>query len=118
TGKEPVSSAETERHAQLGSYQVAAQSGVFAHEEETPPGEAVSAGAALLYLGTTHKGALQREQRPLAEDTDPTWAQEMITAGVEVMASGAFEARRNDTCRTCPVRNSCPAQTDAERLGR
>src|SRR5699024_8110474 len=39
TGKEPVSSAETERHAQLGSYQVAAQSGVFAHEEETPPGE-------------------------------------------------------------------------------
>ena len=122
TGKQPVSPAETERHAQLGSYQVAAQNGVFAQElaqdEGTGSGDGLSAGAALLYLGTTHQGALQREQRPLEEDTEPGWAQEMIAAGVEVMASGAFEARRNDACRTCPVRSSCPAQTEGDRLHR
>lgn len=111
TGKTPVSYADTEHHPQLGSYQVAADSGAFAEGD-------TGAGAALLYLGSTSKEPVQRQQRPLAQDEDPQWAQQMITDSAAVMAAGVFEARVNQTCRTCPVRGSCPAHAEGERLNR
>lgn len=111
TGKQPVSPQDIDRHPQLGSYQVAARSGAF------DDGNAeTGAGAALVYLGSDHQKPPPRDQRPLDQDEDPAWAEEMIAESVTVMAAGVFEARRNDTCRTCPVRNSCPAQAEGDRL--
>src|SRR5699024_7451496 len=108
TGSTPVSTTDAVRHAQLGAYQVAADAGGFtaAFGENTPTDAqdlTRSAGAALLYVGTKAKNAAERNQGPLAEDADPTWAEVLIRAGAETMAAGRFEARPNETCRTCPV---------------
>lgn len=123
TGSTAATAAETARHPQLGSYQVAADRGGFADAfgEELPTGAGDlvrSGGAALLYVGTKAKNAAQRDQRPLTEDTNPQWAEELIQDGARTMAAGRFEARPNDTCRTCPVITSCPAQPTGERVAR
>lgn len=123
TGSTAVTAADATRHPQLGSYQVAADRGGFAEAfgEQVPPGAeevARSGGAALLYVGTKAKNAAQRDQGPLTEDSDPTWADELIRTGAETMAAGRFEARPNETCRTCPVLTSCPAQPTGERVAR
>lgn len=122
TGSTAVSTSEAEHHPQLGAYQVAVEEGGFAaafdqSAPEDPDLTRRSDGAALLYVGTKTKTATQRTQLPLAEDPDPTWAQTLIHEGAETMAAAAFEARPNDTCRTCPVRTSCPAQPDGARVG-
>ncbi|WP_159622831.1 UrvD/REP family ATP-dependent DNA helicase [Ruania rhizosphaerae] len=130
TGKTPVSKPEAERHPQLGSYQVAVQHGAFAAlATETAPGasepgadeggadgEGASDGAALVYLGAGTKKVSQREQRPLAEDPEPGWAEETVLSGAAAMAAATFEARPNPRCRICPVRTSCPAQQNGGRL--
>ncbi|UFU05567.1 ATP-dependent helicase [Ruania halotolerans] len=110
TGKSAVSKADAERNAQLGSYQVAVQHGAF--------GEGTSGGAALVYLGAPTKGVTQREQRPLAEDPEPEWAETLLREGATAMAAAVFEARPNPRCRICPVQNSCPAQPAGGRVGR
>ncbi|SED70452.1 RecB family exonuclease [Ruania alba] len=108
TGKSAVSKADAERHAQLGSYQVAVERGAF--------GASASGGAALVYLGAATKAVTQREQRPLAEDADPAWAETMLRDGAASMAAAEFEARPNPRCRICPVQNSCPAQPAGGRV--
>ena len=123
TGSTPVSAADATRHPQLGSYQVAADRGGFAEAfaeqgAADPPSLDHSAGAALLYVGTKAKNAAQRDQGPLTEDTDPGWAEALIRTGAETMAAGRFEARPNETCRTCPVLTSCPAQPTGDRVAR
>jgi len=122
TGTTPVSTADAARHPQLGSYQVAAERGGFATafgaEEGSGEPRDRSGGAALLYVGTKAKNAAQRDQLPLADDTEPTWAEELVREGAQTMAAGHFEARPNETCRTCPVRTSCPAQPEGGRVAR
>lgn len=110
TGKNVVSGAEATRHPQLGAYQVAVDAGAF---EATAP----AAGASLVYVGSGHKNTAVREQAPLAEDAEPGWARELIADVAATMAGRTFTARVSDTCRSCPVRRSCPVQDEGARLG-
>lgn len=101
TSTTAVSTAEAEANPQLGAYQVAVSEGAF--------GEAHSAGADLVYVGTKKKDATIRTQLPLAESADPEWAREMLVDAGRVLTAGTFEARPNQQCPRCPVRTSCPA---------
>jgi RecB family exonuclease len=102
TGKSNPTSAEIAEHAQLGAYQAAIEAGAFP-EFGTEPG-----GAALVQLGTSAKDAKEQAQPPLAAAEDPGWARALVRRTGEVMAASAFAAVRNDRCRVCPVRTSCP----------
>ncbi|WP_048547674.1 PD-(D/E)XK nuclease family protein [Nostocoides jenkinsii] len=95
---------EVARHAQLGCYQVVVAGGAFGDGLE-------SAGAALVQLGKAGTGQIARSvqaQPPLAADDDPQWAERLIIESADVMAGAQFQARVGDSCRTCPVRTSCP----------
>ncbi|HLU44966.1 MAG TPA: PD-(D/E)XK nuclease family protein [Natronosporangium sp.] len=102
TGKQAPPEREVDTHPQLGAYQAAVAAGAFA-EYGTEPG-----GAALVQLGTTSREAREQRQPPLAEAEDPQWAQALLARTGEVMAGATFRAARNNRCRTCPVRTSCP----------
>lgn len=108
TGSSPPSVEQTARHAQLGSYQLAVAEGAFG------PGQ--PAGGALVYLGTGVRGATLRQQPPLADDTDPAWARQLIAETVTTLTSGEFPAQQNPMCGYCQVRTSCPAQPEGGRV--
>jgi superfamily I DNA/RNA helicase/RecB family exonuclease len=102
TGKSTPTSADIAVHPQLAAYQAAVEAGAFP-ELGTEPG-----GAALVQLGTSAKDPKEQVQPPLASAADPGWARALVRRTGEVMAASAFAAVRNDRCRVCPVRTSCP----------
>lgn len=107
TGRLVPAGAEMARHAQLGVYQEAVDEGIL----ELPDGrtvDAVSAGAELVFLRRT--GATTRLQGAVSADEDPAWARHLIGEVSAGMRAAHFPARvEQTTCRTCPVRSSCPA---------
>ncbi|MCL2464555.1 MAG: PD-(D/E)XK nuclease family protein, partial [Micrococcales bacterium] len=108
----PVSGPEAEVNPQLAAYQLALDAGAF---PGLPPGTA-SAGAVLLYVGSgaAQPGSLKRQSA--LDDDGIAWAQELIGAVAESMASSAFRATRSDDCRRCPVRSSCPVQPEGRQV--
>jgi superfamily I DNA/RNA helicase/RecB family exonuclease len=114
TGRTPATKADTERHAQLGAYQVAVESGAFA---DAVGGPARSAGAALVYVGTTNKNVAVKEQTALADDAEPRWATELVQEVALTVSRSAMAARENALCRVCPVRRSCPLQDEGRTVG-
>jgi superfamily I DNA/RNA helicase/RecB family exonuclease len=111
TGKTAPPSAEVPRHAQLGVYQVAVTEGGFTGGEP-----AVSAGAALVQLGTPAVGHKQQPQTPLSGDPDPAWAHQLLARVGAGMTGAQFTATVSDLCDRCPVRTSCPAQSDGRAV--
>ncbi|GIE27663.1 hypothetical protein Ait01nite_007080 [Actinoplanes italicus] len=101
TGKTTAVSAEVAENAQLGGYQAAIDAGAFADYGTD------SGGAALVQLGPG-KDAREQMQVPLAEATDPNWADSMVRRTAAAMAASTFSAVANSRCRVCPVRTSCP----------
>lgn len=114
TGRTPATQTDTDRHAQLGAYQVALEAGAFA---EAIGGPARSAGAALVYVGTANKNPSVKEQPSLAEAADPDWAQELIEEVAGTVRRSIMAARENALCRVCPVRRSCPVQDEGRTVG-
>jgi RecB family exonuclease len=108
TGKYAVSVAEGEANPQLGIYQVAVQEGAF------EGGEPVSAGAELVYLGTTTQKAAVRSQPPLPDG--PSWARDLLADLADGMGGASFQARIGPHCRKCPARASCPVQPEGRRV--
>jgi RecB family exonuclease len=112
TGTSKPSRADLAEHGQLGAYQVAVEEGGFAELGDW------SAGAALVFIG---KGGLTGlkpavlTQEALAGVTDPAWARALIEATADGMGAATFTASQG-TCRTCPVRSSCPVQPEGEAL--
>jgi superfamily I DNA/RNA helicase/RecB family exonuclease len=105
TGSSPVPEADLERNPQLGVYQLAVMLGAFERLGLTEPG-----GAELVQVG---KGALAgrarvQGQRPLSDDADPQWAQQLVDTVAEGMAGPVFQAQVNPGCRHCPVASCCP----------
>jgi superfamily I DNA/RNA helicase/RecB family exonuclease len=102
TGKSTPTADEIAGHAQLGAYQAAVEAGAFSeHGNE-------SGGAALVQLGTTAGQAREQVQPPLSGAEEPGWAAALVRRTGQVMAAATFTAVRNDRCRVCPVRTSCP----------
>ena len=112
TGTSKPTKADLAEHGQLGAYQVAVEEGGF-----TELGDR-SAGAALVFIG---KGGLTglkpsvMTQEALSSVAEPTWARALVEATAEGMGATTFTASQS-TCRTCPVRSSCPVQPEGEAL--
>lgn len=109
TGKTPPTNKDTETNPQLGAYQVAAQAGAFGPEATEV------AGAQLLYIATSAKQAVTRNQAPL-KDPDSNWAKDQIAQAVTVMSNDHFTAKINPMCQMCPVRRSCPLQAEGQQV--
>ncbi|MFI9533164.1 PD-(D/E)XK nuclease family protein [Nocardia fusca] len=111
TGKNPVSEADAAQHAQLATYQVAAAAGALAESAGDPePG-----GARLVYVGLPAAGGVAKERVQPALDAEAleTWRDTIHAAAASTEGPG-FLAIRNEGCRHCAVKNSCPVQ-DAGR---
>ena len=105
TGTSKPPDSELDRNPQLGVYQLAVLLGAFEALGLTEPGgaELVQVGKA----GLATRARVQR-QRPLAQDPDPGWAQELVDTVAAGMAGSVFEAKVNPGCRVCPVAACCP----------
>ncbi|MFD4402654.1 PD-(D/E)XK nuclease family protein [Nocardia sp. NPDC058499] len=111
TGKNPVSEADAAQHTQLATYQVAAAAGALDETTEDPePG-----GARLVYVGLPASSGVAKERVQPAFDAEAldAWRETIHTAAATTEGPG-FLAIRNDGCRHCAVKNSCPVQ-DAGR---
>jgi superfamily I DNA/RNA helicase/RecB family exonuclease len=105
TGGAAISLKEAKENLQLASYQVGIAEGGFTQGT-------VSAGAELVYLGTTSAGATLRPQHVI--DVEAT--KEKLNEIAEGMGAAHFFATVNKRCKGCPVRKSCPVQNDGRTV--
>lgn len=111
TGTSKPKAAEIEHHGQLGAYQLGIEHGAFGDHGR------VSAGAALLQLGkAANQSTTLQAQSPLARNENPAWVGELVEATAERMAGASFTATPATHCRTCPLKDSCPAQPEGRVL--
>ncbi|WP_324649732.1 PD-(D/E)XK nuclease family protein [Georgenia sp. H159] len=109
TSKSPVSEDEARTNAQLATYQVA----VEADGLDRP---ATSAGARLVYLGAGRTAPTARQQVPPRDAEEPGWAHDLVARVADTMAGSCFDARLNPGCTHCPVRRSCPLQSEGRQV--
>jgi RecB family exonuclease len=109
-----VTGPEAEVNPQLAAYQLAVDHGAFAGL----PSGTRSAGAALLYVGATAAKAGTRKEQPALDAERAAWARDLIDGVAQTMAASTFRATRNDDCRRCPVRSSCPVQPEGRQVTR
>jgi RecB family exonuclease len=105
TGNTAISKEDAKKNLQLASYQLGVHEGGFTDGDK-------SAGAELVYLGTSSAGASIRQQ--YAIDIKETKAT-IETIG-EGMGAATFFATVNKRCKGCPVRKSCPVQSDGRAV--
>ncbi|MBU3734057.1 MAG: ATP-dependent helicase [Candidatus Planktophila sp.] len=105
TGGTAIGKEEAKKNLQLASYQLGVAEGGFADGSK-------SSGAELVYLGTDTAGAAIRQQ--FAIDLEETKAT-IETIG-EGMGAATFFATVNKRCKGCPVRKSCPVQSDGRAV--
>ncbi len=107
TGRNVVAGKEMDRHAQLGVYQEAINSGTITIGQDERL-EAQAYGAELVFLRRSSRTV--REQPALEADSDPGWARDLIDDVSGRMRAASFPARvEPQKCQSCPVRSSCPA---------
>jgi RecB family exonuclease len=106
TGKTKPSAADIPEHPQLGAYQLAVELGGFT---EVNPSQ-VPGGAMLVQLAST--GDAVQAQEALADNDNPAWARETVTAVAAVLRGASFRATLGPDCRHCGVRMSCPLQPE------
>ena len=100
-----ISLKDAKENLQLASYQVGIAEGGFAQGN-------VSAGAELVYLGTSTAGATLRAQHVI--DVEAT--KEKLNEIADGMGAATFFATVNKRCKGCPVRTSCPVQSDGRTV--
>jgi RecB family exonuclease len=109
TGSSKADQSELARNGQLGTYQLAVESGAFAEDF----GLTESGGAMLVQLGKAGLTGKAREQAQgaLADDEEnPDWARDLLSAVSGGMAGASFQAIANSFCSRCPTRVACPLQ--------
>jgi RecB family exonuclease len=105
TGNTAISKEDAKKNLQLASYQLGVHEGGFTDGSK-------SSGAELVYLGTNSAGASIRQQYAIdLEETKAT----IETIG-EGMGAATFFATVNKRCKGCPVRKSCPVQSDGRAV--
>jgi superfamily I DNA/RNA helicase/RecB family exonuclease len=108
TGATAIAVKDAVANKQMQAYQLAVVEGGFISKHPSR----TSAGAELVYLGSTSAGATIRSQPPIDVD--------LVKVEIETIAHGMsgseFIAAINIRCNTCPVRNSCPIQSDGRAV--
>ena len=115
---------ELAQHPQLGAYQAAVEAGAFddvvAPSGLTGPPEGAlarrSGGARLVNVHPSRAKHAEQAQPPLEAAEDPGWARELVLRTAEGMAGAEFPAQDGPTCRTCPVRTSCPVRAEGRQV--
>ena len=105
TGGTAISLKDAKENLQLASYQVGIAEGGFTQGT-------ISAGAELVYLGTSTAGATLRPQHVI--DVEAT--KEKLNEIADGMGAATFFATVNKRCKGCPVRKSCPVQNDGRTV--
>ena len=105
TGSSVISVKDAKENLQLMSYQVGIAEGGFTHGN-------VSAGAELVYLGDSAAGATLRSQHGIDIEATKIKLNEIG----EGMGAATFFATINKRCKGCPVRKSCPVQSDGRTV--
>lgn len=112
TGRRTATKAEGTEHPQLGAYQLAVEAGAL----DVPEGTR-SAGAQLVYVGSTHVGPAVVPQPALDPAPDgSSWARDLVEEAAGTMSAATFTARQNGLCEMCPVRRACPLQPEGRRV--
>ncbi|KON75502.1 hypothetical protein M768_06095 [Cellulosimicrobium cellulans F16] len=112
TGRRTATKAEGAEHPQLGAYQLAVEAGAL----DVPEGTR-SAGAQLVYVGSTHVGPAVVPQPALDPAPDgSSWARDLVEEAAGSMSAATFTARQNGLCEMCPVRRACPVQPEGRRV--
>ncbi|MSX59376.1 MAG: AAA family ATPase [Actinobacteria bacterium] len=105
TGGSAISNKDAKENLQLKSYQVGIAEGGFTQGQ-------VSAGAELVYLGTDAASATIRPQHGIDLEEVKTQLNEIADG----MGAATFFATINKRCKGCPVRKSCPVQSDGRTV--
>ncbi len=105
TSNTAISKADAMENLQLASYQLGVAEGGFTDSTK-------SAGAELVYLGTSTAKVTIRQQYAI----DLAVTKETIEEIAEGMGAATFLATINKRCKSCPVRNSCPVQSDGRAV--
>jgi len=105
TGGSAISAKEAKANLQLASYQVGIAEGGFTQG-------IVSSGAELVYLGTDAVGATLRAQHGI----DVEAVKSQLNGIADGMGAATFFATINKRCKGCPVRKSCPVQSDGRTV--
>jgi superfamily I DNA/RNA helicase/RecB family exonuclease len=109
TGKKEISGDDAQTNLQLACYQL----GVVLDGFEEKLKSTDVTGAQLVYLASKNKSYSTREQDPLL-DVDATKAiLEEIAVG---MGAATFTARKNDMCKQCKVKPSCPLYLEGKAV--
>ena len=107
TGASAISVKEASTNLQLASYQIGIAEGGFTQST-------ISAGAELVYLGTDSTNATLRSQSPIADEIEATKTK--LNEIADGMGGARFFATINKRCKGCPVRKSCPVQSDGRTV--
>lgn len=108
TGSRAPTEHDTERHAQLGAYQLLVAGNDFT--EHTGIVHPPVAGAALVYVAA-NRNVTVRWQRPVDTTAEDSWPRRLIAAAAQTMQSNTFEVRHaaagswGSRCRVGPL---CP----------
>ena len=105
TGSSVISVKDAKENLQLMSYQVGIAEGGFTQGN-------ISAGAELVYLGDSAAGATLRSQHGIDIEATKIKLNEIG----EGMGASTFFATINKRCKGCPVRKSCPVQSDGRTV--
>jgi RecB family exonuclease len=109
TGKKEITGDDAKTNLQLACYQLGVVLNGF---EEKLKSTAVS-GAQLVYLASKNKSYSTREQDPLDDVAATTAILEEIAVG---MSGATFTARKNDMCKQCKVKPSCPLYLEGKAV--
>ena len=108
TGAHAITREEAASNLQMQAYQLAVIEGGFQDKHESR----ISAGAELVYLGSTTIEATTRRQPPVDADEVRGHIREIA----EGMSGSEFLATINKRCNQCDVRNACPIQSEGRAV--
>ena len=109
TGKKEISQDDAKTNLQLACYQLGVVLDGF--EEKLKSTDVL--GAQLVYLASKNKSYSTREQDALVDVEATTTILEEIAVG---MGAATFTARKNDMCKQCKVKPSCPLYLEGKAV--
>ena len=109
TGKKEITGDKAKTNLQLACYQL----GVVLDGFEEKLKSTDVTGAQLVYLASKNKSYSTREQDALVDVEATTAILEKIAVG---MGGATFTARKNDMCKQCKVKPSCPLYLEGKAV--
>ncbi|MEY4020557.1 MAG: hypothetical protein RL484_709, partial [Actinomycetota bacterium] len=109
TGKKEITGDEAKTNLQLACYQLGVVLDGFEEKLESTD----VTGAQLVYLASKNKSYSTREQGALLDVEATTAILEEIAVG---MGGATFTARKNDMCKQCKVKPSCPLYLEGKAV--